>query len=125
MVSGRWVDRPGLYGAGGRFALCRPPVSEVGLQMPIFVYRSKDGEEREVFFNSTPPPQFKVIDGEPFQRLEVQPFAFVGQAPKPCMGQEVMRGYREQEIVCGSRFHSKLHHETVKRAWANDASDEQ
>ena len=93
--------------------------------MPIYVYKGRDGVEREVFLHGQTPPQIKVIDGEPCKRVEIAPFAFVGVAAKPTMGAEVMRGYREQEILRGSRFHSKLHHETVKRAWANDASDEQ
>ena len=60
-----------------------------------------------------------------WDRVIATPFAFTGQAPQPSMGQEVLNGYREQEIACGSRFHSRLHHETVKRAWKNDASHEQ
>ena len=92
-------------------------------KMPLFQYRSNDGEEREVLLPHDPPATLE-LDGKAFSRVLVVPFSFRGAAKQPTMGDEVMRGYREQEIILGSRFHSKLRPETIKRAWANDAPDE-
>lgn len=113
----------GCAGTGGPCVVMR--AARFLKKMPLYLYKGRDGVEREVFMHGNQPPQIKILDGEPLQRVVIAPFAFVGKAPKPTLGQEIMRGYREHEIECGSRFHSKLNHETVKRAWANDASDEQ
>lgn len=91
--------------------------------MPIYLYRNAAGLEIEQLVNENPPPEALLVGGETFERVPVAPFAVVGR-PAPTLGTEVMRGYREEEIRHGARFHTALRPEDIKRAWANDAPDE-
>jgi hypothetical protein len=90
--------------------------------MPLFIFTNKRGDRREVLL-----PQAEdhiLADGQVWTREKVASFAFTGQASAPTMGTEVLRGYREQEIIMGSRFRSRMPAETVKKVWANDAGDQ-
>lgn len=90
--------------------------------MPLFEFTNARGHRREVLLPAA--QDFIVADGETWERVKIAPFAFTGVAAKPSMGTEVLRGYREQETIHGSRFRSRYRAETVKQAWANDAGDE-
>jgi len=89
--------------------------------MPIYVYKHGD-DEIERFFHRDAPESVR-HDGEIYVRSHFARVALVGLKPEPSMGDEILRGYREQEILKGSRFHSKLDAETIKSVWKNDRPD--
>lgn len=90
--------------------------------MPLFDFTNDRGHRREVLLPSAQDVIF--AEGETWHRVKVAPFAFVGVQPAPSLGQNILAGYRTEELKQGSRFRSRHHHETVKRVWKNDAGHE-
>ncbi len=90
--------------------------------MPLFEFSNDRGHRREVLLPKA--EDFILADGDVWKRVPVASFAFTGRTSAPTMGTEILQGYREQEIIMGSRFRSRHRAETVKQVWANDAGDE-
>ena len=88
--------------------------------MPLYEYEAKDGTRREVLLPS--PAPIMNWDGKKFRRVEVVPFALAGFKSLPSMGDEVLRGYHDREIIQGSRFRSRLPAERIKRTWADETT---
>ena len=92
-------------------------------KMPIYTYQPEnadDGTEPVERMYAYPPPEKLRIDGVWYARSAVEPIAVVGLKPQPAQGDEVLRGYYDQECALGSRFRTRLPTETIKRAWKDD-----
>jgi hypothetical protein len=87
--------------------------------MPLFDYIGPDGKVREIL-DPVGPPQIVDEWGVVWHRSEVQSFALGGFKKPESQGDQVLKGYHEQECLRGSRFHTIHHPETIKRAWKND-----
>ena len=88
--------------------------------MPIYEFQAEDGTRREMLLPS--PQPFLDVEGKRFARVEVVPFSLGGFKRLPTFGDEIMRGYRTEEVRHGARFRTRLPAGAIKRAWADEVT---
>lgn len=93
--------------------------------MPIYTYQSEEepGKTIERIFPHPPPAKIK-DHGQWFGRAAVEPIAIVGLGNPINQGDQILKGYHDQECRLGSRFRSRFDADTIKEAWRNDSLTE-
>ena len=90
--------------------------------MPLYLFDGPDGETIEERVSGTP-ADIITIAGKVFRRRLVQPFSITGLRPAPSLGDQILRGYKMEELRNASQWRPRLPAAEIKNAWKDDKTE--